>query len=101
MSNRQMAGKRGSRGSAGGLQLSPTPLIALAAVVIAAAAFILLQSRSGPVAAEITAAQAYEKYQAGAFFLDVRTAQEYASAHIARSALVPLNELETRLSEVP
>jgi rhodanese-related sulfurtransferase len=64
------------------------------------AAVLLVRPRQG-VATEITAAEAYEKYQAGAFFLDVRTQDEYEKGHIARSVLIPLDELETRLSEVP
>lgn len=104
MPDKHKAGKSDGRhrqGRArGGLHMSPLPWIALALVAIAAAAFILLQSRPLPVT-EITAAQAYEKYQAGAFFLDVRTEAEYAAAHIANSVLIPLEELETRLDEVP
>src|SRR5512143_1819748 len=98
MSNRQKAGRPARRG---GMRMSPLPWIALAIVVVAAAAFILLQTRAAAVQAEITAAEAYEKYQAGAFFRDVRTEGEYATAHIAKSVLIPLDELENRLNEVP
>lgn len=35
------------------------------------------------------------------FVLDVRTPAEYASGHIPRSRLVPLDELEDRLNELP
>jgi rhodanese-related sulfurtransferase len=50
---------------------------------------------------EITVAQAHEKYQQGAFFLDVRTQAEYDEGHIAKSVLIPLEELPNRLSDVP
>lgn len=104
MSDKRKAGKPGGRGAKrpgrAGFPMSPLPWIALGLVLIAAAAFILLQTRPMP-GTEITAVQAYEKYQAGAFFLDVRTEAEYAQAHIARSVLIPLDELQARLDEVP
>ncbi len=69
-------------------------------LVVAALAFFLIRSLQTP-ATEITAAQAYEKYQAGAFFLDVRTQDEWKEGHITKSVLIPLDELANRLSEVP
>jgi rhodanese-related sulfurtransferase len=50
---------------------------------------------------EISAIQAYQKYQEGAFFLDVRTQAEWEQMHIAKSSLIPLDELQNRLSELP
>lgn len=50
---------------------------------------------------EITAQEAYQKYQAGAFFLDVREQSEWNTAHIPRSVLIPLGELPNRLDELP
>jgi rhodanese-related sulfurtransferase len=50
---------------------------------------------------EITPAQAYAKYQQGAFFLDVRSQAEWDQYHIARSILIPLDQLQNRLSELP
>ncbi|NWF71287.1 MAG: rhodanese-like domain-containing protein [Chloroflexi bacterium] len=35
------------------------------------------------------------------YLLDVRTAEEYASGHIADSVNIALQELQTRLSEIP
>lgn len=35
------------------------------------------------------------------FLLDVRTPQEYAQARLRGSLLIPINEIERRLSEVP
>ncbi len=54
---------------------------------------------SPPVA--ITPAEAYSKYQQGAFFVDVRSQPEYDRFHIERSVLIPLQDLPTRLNEVP
>lgn len=50
---------------------------------------------------EISAAQAYQKYQQGAFFLDVRSQAEWDQVHIASSTLIPLDELQNRLGELP
>ncbi len=69
-------------------------------LVVMVAAVLLIRPRP-PLASEITAAQAHEKYGAGAFFLDVRTQEEYDQGHIAKSVLIPLDVLQTRLSEVP
>jgi phage shock protein E len=50
---------------------------------------------------EITPAQAYAKFQQGAFFLDVRSQEEYDQFHIAGSTLIPLDQLQGRLEELP
>lgn len=50
---------------------------------------------------------AYTHWQAGAespvpfMFLDVRTPEEYAEGHVQGAMLIPVQELEKRLSEVP
>lgn len=49
----------------------------------------------------ISADQAYQKYQEEAFFLDVRSQAEWHQAHIAKSKLIPLEELQARLDELP
>ena len=45
--------------------------------------------------------QAYEKSQQGAFLLDVRSQAEWDQMHIAKSILIPLDQLSNRLGEVP
>jgi rhodanese-related sulfurtransferase len=50
---------------------------------------------------EISPAQAYEKYQQGAFFLDVRSQEEWNQFHITGSTSNPLDELPSRLNELP
>lgn len=74
--------------------------VVLGLLVVAVVAFFLLQ----PVASapsEITVAQAYEKFQQEVFFLDVRSQDEWNQMHIAKSTLIPLDELPNRLNEVP
>lgn len=50
---------------------------------------------------EVNIAQASDLRDQGAFILDVRTPEEWADHHIPGSTLIPLNELESRISEVP
>lgn len=50
---------------------------------------------------EISASQAYQKYQQGTFFLDVRTQVEWDNGHLANSTLIPLDQLSSRLTEIP
>ena len=73
--------------------------IGLGVIVISVAAYLLWPKHMLQV--QITTAQAYEKFQQGAFFLDVRSESEWNQAHIANSALIPLDELQSRLSELP
>ncbi len=74
--------------------------IGIGAVVIVAAALLLFKPGS-PTVNEITPAVAYEKYQAGALVVDVRTQDEWNQGHIAKSTLIPLDELPNRLNELP
>ena len=69
-------------------------------VAIAAAAYFLLRPQAG-LPSEIQANQAHAMYEAGASFVDVRTQAEWDQGHIARSLLIPLEELPDRLSEIP
>jgi len=74
--------------------------IVLGIGVLAVAAFFLFR----PVASapsEISVTQAYEKFQQGAFFLDVRSQDEWNQVHISKSILIPLDQLSSRLDEVP
>ena len=69
------------------------------AIVIILAVILLIPKISGN--AHISVAQAYQKYQQSAFFLDVRSQKEWDQVHIAHSTLIPLDELQNRLSELP
>ena len=61
----------------------------------------ILLIRPGAKPVEITPAQAYTKYLQGAFFLDVRSQEEWDQFHIAKSILIPLDQLQNRLTEIP
>ena len=56
-----------------------------------------------PVATQqiISAEQAIEMIEDGAFLLDVRTPEEYKQAHIPGSTLIPLDTLVSRANELP
>ena len=58
-------------------------------------------SQSSSLPADISVDQAYQQYEQGAFFLDVRTVDEWNSFHIPNSTLIPLDQLSTRLAELP
>ena len=72
--------------------------VGFAAVVIIVAAILLIPKITG--FPHISVAQAYQKYQQGAFFLDVRSQEEWDQVHIANSTLIPLAELQNRLTEL-
>jgi rhodanese-related sulfurtransferase len=71
----------------------------IAAIVIMVVLILLIPKLTGNI--HISVAQAYQKYQQGAFFLDVRSQEEWDQVHIANSTLIPLDELKNRLSELP
>ena len=73
-------------------------LIALAAVVFSQPA-----TPQAPTALplEITVQEAFSYREEGAFVLDVRTQEEWNDGHVPDATLIPLDELESRLAEVP
>jgi rhodanese-related sulfurtransferase len=73
--------------------------VGLGALFVAAVGILLLGSKITP-SAEITPAEAYAKFQQGAFFLDVRSQDEWDQFHIAGSILLPLDQLQNRMSEL-
>jgi rhodanese-related sulfurtransferase len=50
---------------------------------------------------EISVDEAHQKYQDGVFLLDVRTQEEWDDYHAPNTTLIPLDELESRLDELP
>ena len=68
-------------------------------IIVVVASILVIPKISGD--AHISVAVAYQKFQQGAFFLDVRSQEEWNQVHIANSTLIPLDELQNRLSELP
>ena len=58
-------------------------------------------SSAAPLPDEISVAEAAAKREAGAFILDVRQPDEWNEVHVPGSTLIPLDQLEARLNEVP
>ena len=63
----------------------------------------LLSSLFGPSLPSLNALELSEKLKGGkqAVVLDVRQPEEYREGHIAGSKLIPLGELNNRMSELP
>lgn len=74
-------------------------------LVVVLIVFIILQMGGGGGNASLPTAisveDAYTKYQNGAFVLDVRTQEEWNEYHAPNTTLIPLDQLQARLSEVP
>lgn len=70
------------------------------------AAILYLVSRgtasgSASLPDEISVEEAYQKYQQGVFFLDVRRLDEWEDYHIPNTTLIPLEDLSSHLGELP
>lgn len=50
---------------------------------------------------EISVDEAHQMYEAGDYLLDVRTQEEWDDYHIPGTTLITLDELESRVDEVP
>jgi rhodanese-related sulfurtransferase len=60
-----------------------------------------VQTPSADQPSEIGVEQAYAEFQEGAFILDVRDQDEWDAFHIPGTTLIPLDQLQTRLEELP
>jgi phage shock protein E len=98
-SKRQASKKNSSRTSHKQKQTLMWMGVGAAAIIIIAAAVILIPKLTGNP--QISVTQAYQEYQQGAFFLDVRTQTEWDQAHIANSTLIPLDELQNHINDLP
>jgi rhodanese-related sulfurtransferase len=74
-------------------------IVVVAALVVLVV--LLTTNRGSSAPAEISVAEAATKRDQGAFILDVRTPEEWEQFHIPNSTLIPLDELEARVAEVP
>lgn len=78
--------------------------VALLAIV-AFAAVLLSQNNSStvtkPLPTEVTPTEAAAMRDSGALVLDVREQSEWVAGHVAGAMLIPLGELESRMSELP
>src|SRR6187431_3814271 len=68
---------------------------ALLVLVVLAIGYLLLKRRG-----DLTGAEAHQLVQAGARLVDVRTPSEFAAGHIAGALNIPLQQLDSRLTEL-
>lgn len=59
------------------------------------------EARSAALPLVIDVHQAYDLYAQGIFLLDVRTQEEWDASHVPNATLIPLDQLENRLNELP
>jgi phage shock protein E len=79
-------------------------LLAVSSLSIAACGASSATGGDAPAAGlpnEISVDEAYQMYQGGTFLLDVRTQEEWDEYHAPNTTLIPLDELEGRLDELP
>jgi rhodanese-related sulfurtransferase len=76
-------------------------------VVVALVIYLILQAANSAQTngssspREIAVSEAFSKYQNGVFVLDVRTQEEWNEFHIPNTTLIPLDQLASRLNELP
>jgi rhodanese-related sulfurtransferase len=61
----------------------------------------LQNQTAAPLSAEVSVQDAYEKYQQGAFLLDVREPDEWEDYHVPDTTLIPLSQLAGMVDELP
>ena len=86
--------------------LNPALLIVGGLVVVGLVVLVIYLLNRQPKYANslpdsISVAEAYQKYQAGTLLLDVRTQEEWDEYHAPNTKHIPLDDLESRLSELP
>jgi rhodanese-related sulfurtransferase len=83
------------------------PAVQLARVAVVAFIVYLIASGGGSssssgLANEVNTDEAYKMYQqSSTFTVDVRTQEEWDEYHAPNTTLIPLDQLQNRLSEVP
>ena len=88
-----------------------TTLIVAAALIIVLAGVLFVvfnnnnsaptEAAAGALPMEINVDDAYQLVEDGAFLLDVRTQGEWDEFHAPQATLIPLDELASRVSEIP
>ena len=77
----------------------------LAAIILIVAAVLAFTAKAptdtAALPAEISVQEAYSTYLEGTFILDVRTQEEWNDGHIPGATLIPLDQLESRMDELP
>lgn len=78
------------------------PLILVGLAVIVGAVFLLSNNTEAKgMPGAITVTDAAQRFDQGAFLLDVRTVEEWNQGHIDGAVLIPLDQLSGRINELP
>ncbi len=80
--------------------LLPLMLVAVA-VIIGAVVLLTNKPQTDALPATVSVEDAAQRFDQGAFLLDVRTVEEWNQGHIDGAVLIPLDELSSRIDEVP
>ena len=84
------------------------PIVQISILIFVAVLVFLIASLGGEPASNegglpafVSVDEAYQMYEEGTFVLDVRTPEEWNEYHAPDTTLIPLDELQTRLNELP
>jgi rhodanese-related sulfurtransferase len=84
------------------------PIVQVSILVIVALLVFLIASLggeqtrdAGTLPAFVSVDEAHRMYEEGTFVLDVRTPEEWNEFHAPNTTLIPLDELESRVDELP
>jgi rhodanese-related sulfurtransferase len=86
-------------GSTTGTQVAPAATQAYPGGVVTSDPNLAYPGAGEP--AEVSVERAKQLFDEGVYFLDVREPSEWAEGHIPGATLIPLGELQARLSELP
>ena len=109
MPRRKYYRRQSSYSSRSGLSATLRRPIVQVAILIAVGLLIFLiaslggeqANSSGTLPAFVSVDDAYQMYQGGTFVLDVRTPEEWIEFHAPNTTLIPLDELASRVNELP
>ena len=83
------------------VQIGILVVIALIVFLIASLGGEQVSSNAGGLPAFVSVDEAHQLYEAGTFVLDVRTPEEWNEFHAPNTILIPLDELASRMDELP
>ncbi|MFL7868724.1 MAG: rhodanese-like domain-containing protein [Anaerolineales bacterium] len=84
------------------------PIVQISILVVVAIVIFLIASMGGEqssntdmLPASVSVDEAHQMYTDGTFVLDVRTPEEWNEFHAPNTTLIPLDELASRINELP
>ena len=96
-----------SRSSLGKTLRRPSVQLGIVLLVVVTISILLFSGGGGGASAtdslpaSVSVDEAYQLYEEGTFVLDVRTPEEWNEYHAPDTTLIPLDELASRLNELP